>query len=211
MKKFTLLLLMAFYSSSFGQVDLVGGMGIIFINNYSLADYINTNIPSPEKVGTFSSALELYCEADYSLLPNIELGAEIAYTLFSYNTNIAGITNYNISYNHYKPSVLAYYVLSGYGYKLKLGGGLGPRFLYLEEKIITTSSYSTNGFGVLLRAQGHTLLSDDLYANIGSTLRYDFPGAPIKGSKKLFNSVLDKEVNINSLSISVNIGISYFF
>ena len=211
MKKIIFILSIFFVSKNVSaQVDLAAGMGISFVNNSSLTEYLNIFFPSEDEIGAFSSTAEFYIEADYSLTESFQLGIEDTYTLFSYNTSI-GFTNYEIEYGHHKPSVLAYYVMSGEGYKLKIGGGAGLRIVDLNEKINIVEEFSTIGFGFLLRAQGHTKLGDSFYANVGGTMRLDFPGEPSNGERKIHNYITNEDVNINSFSVSVDIGVSYFF
>jgi hypothetical protein len=184
-------------------------MGISFVNNSSLEDYLN-GLPLSDEVATFNSAFELYVEGDYSVSPKFQLGLEYVYALFSHTSSFAGIGNYELTYLTHKPSILAYYVISGKGYKFKFGGGAGPRFVNLDQKILSTAEYTTSGFGLLGRLQAHTKLSDNFYANIGSTIRYELLGEPESSVGKIKDVSVDENVNLNSLSISVNIGVSYF-
>ena len=210
MKKFIFIILIFFVTkNTMAQVDLAAGMGISFVNNSSLNDYLEYNW-SAEEIPSFSSTAEFYFEVDYSLTPSFQLGIEDTYTLFSYNI-YHNFTSYEIEYGHHKPSLLVYYVMSGEGYKFKFGGGAGIRIVDLTEKINIVEDYSTIGFGFLLRAQGHTKLGDNFYANVGGTMRLDFPGEPSNGERKILNNITNENVNINSFSISVDIGVSYFF
>ncbi len=211
MRKFIFIFLIFFVSKNIlAQVDLAAGMGISFVNNSSLTEYLNIYFPSEDEIGAFSSSAEFYLEADYSISPSFQLGIEDTYTLFSYNTSI-GFINYKIEYGQHKPSLLAYYVISGEGYKFKFGGGAGIRIVDLTESINITEEFSTVGFGFLLRAQGHTKLGENFYANVGGTMRFDFTGEPSNGERKIHNNITNENVNINSFSVSVDIGVSYFF
>lgn len=210
MKK-VIFILILFISSTkiLAQLDITAGMGISFVNNSSLSSYLEQNW-AYEELNAFNSTAEFFLEIDYSISPGFQIGIEDAYTLFSYNESL-GFTNYEIDYGHQKPSLLAYYVISGEGYKLKLGGGAGVRIVNLTEKKIIAENYSTIGFGFLLRAQGHTSLGGNFYANIGTTMRFDFPGEPSNGASKILNGLSNEYVSINSFSVSVDLGISYFF
>jgi len=211
MKKIILVLLVFFVTKSVSaQVDIAGGMGISFLTNSSLSDYFDAFFPSEDKQPTFSSTAEFYLEADFDISSTFQLGVEDVYTLYSYNTSVY-FSNYELEYGHHKPSLLAYYVISGEGYKFKFGGGAGIRIVDLSERIIITEDYSTVGFGFLLRAQGHTKLGGNFYANVGGTMRFDFPGEPSNGERTLHNNNINENVNINSFSVSVDIGVSYFF
>ncbi len=212
MKKILFLItLLLFSSSTYAQFDFAGGMGISFVNNSSLRDYLQINFPSGSKLSTFNSSVEFFIEGDYSVTTSFQLGLEYAYQIYSYTASFSGTYVYDISYGHHKPSVLAYYVISGNGYKFKFGGGAGLRIISLDEKIMNTVNYSTSRFGVLLKAQGHTLLGGNFYANIGVDLRYDLPGEPKNGSNYIVDNSINQNVNINSLSFGIKLGISYFF
>lgn len=193
------------------QIDISAGMGISFFNNSSMQDYINTNFPGSDELSTFNSEVELFIEGDYELSPTFQLGFEYVYSIYSYTTSFVGSGQYELAYNEHKPSILAYYVIPGTGYKFKFGGGLGIRYIDLDEDIFTTTNYTSLGFGALLRAQGLTLLSDNLYANIGVTVRYDLTGEPENDGEKIRNNVLDENLSMNSVSISIDLGVSYVF
>jgi hypothetical protein len=209
MKKYIAIFITFISINTFAQIDLAAGMGIGFMNNSSVSDYVN-GVLGLEDLGTFSSSFEAYVEGDYSLNESFQLGLEYVYTIFSH-TNSLGVIQYDFSYDHHKPSLLAYYVIAGEGYKFKFGGGAGPRFVNLDEKFQTTTNYTSTGFGVLGRIQAHTKLSDDFYANIGSTVRYDVGGEPKSSQGKYIGENTNYgNVSVNSLSFSINIGVSYF-
>ncbi len=205
MKKIIFLLLLSLLLSKniFAQIDVVTGMGISFVYNSSLNDYLDLRRPA-EEVKPFSTTAEFYGEVDYSISEKYQIGIEYVYTLFDFSSAYEG--NYTLSYTHQKPSLLAYYVISGEGYKFKFGGGAGIRIVNLTENFSVDENFSAFGFGLLLRAQGHTALSDNFYANIGGTMRTDFPGTPTNSNHNFYNNT-----NLNSFSVSVNLGISYFF
>jgi hypothetical protein len=195
------------------QVDVTAGMGIAFVNNSSLSDYINANFPSDKDLGTFNSSFDLSLEADYTISENFEMGIEYVYNIFAYTTTIFGGAGvYDLSYKHHKPSLLAYYIIPGSGYKFKFGGGVGFRYVDFDEKIIQQVNYSTSGIGFLLRAQGLTTLGGNFYANLGGTFRYDLPGEPATSNGNEIKDQFDGgSVNINSIVFSVNIGVTYSF
>ncbi len=213
MKKILMLFLIFSSVSIYAQVDLTAGMGIAFVNNSSIKDYINANFPSEKELGTFNSAFDLSLEADYEVSENFELGIEYVYNIFAYTTSIlGGVGVYDLSYKHHKPSLLAYYVIPGAGYKFKFGGGVGYRVVDLDEKIFQTINYTASGIGFLLRAQGLTTLGGNFYANLGGSFRYDLPGEVSTGnSSQSGNSLEQFNVNVDSVVFSVNIGVTYSF
>jgi hypothetical protein len=58
--------------------------------------------------------------------------------------------------------------------------------------------------GFLLKADGNTLLSGSLYANIGADLRYDING-------KYTNAGTGREIKLDAFSVGIRLGITYIF
>lgn len=217
MRKFiTALVLLLSSANLFAQFEVTAGMGIGFVNNSSVEDYINLNFANNgNNLHTFNSAIEFYLEGDYYVAENFQIGLEYDLLYFSFTDIQSGSGNYELSYDHYKPTLVAYYVFKGTGYNFKFGGGAGPRFISLEEKlpfIRNRVSYTSTGYGLLLKGQGNTLLGGKFYANIALDMRYDFPGEPEDSNgNNIVNNSLQENLNINSLTFGIKLGISYFF
>ncbi|MBZ0180567.1 MAG: hypothetical protein K8F36_14880 [Melioribacteraceae bacterium] len=194
----------------YSQVDISGGMGINFVSSPSLKDYINGNYnQGGEKLNAFSSSVEFFGEITYSLNSNFELGVDYGLSIFSYNSSSGNGGIYDLNYTMQKPTLVAYYVIPGEGYKFKFGGGAGIRMIDLDEKIIVEQNYSSTGYGFLARAEGHTKLGGDVYAYVGTDLRYDMPGKPENDNGKLAeNSSYD--VDLNTFSWGIKLGVSLF-
>ncbi len=162
-------------------------------------------------MSSFNSAVNFSIEGGYYLNNSFQMGLEVAYLLNSYSyPSISG--SYDFSYNIIMPSVTSYYVIQGKGYNFKFGGGLGIRISNVNETnqlSTVATSYSALGFGFLLRADGNTALSDNVYANIGGDIRYDWNGDPKNGNNYIVN--YNNNVNLNSLSLGVRLGITYRF
>jgi len=214
MKKIVLFLIIIIVADfSFPQVELKGTMGINFLSFPSLQDYLNENYaPSNAQIGTFNSAVIFTGEAGMFFSNNFEISIEIPYQIYSYTENV-GLGQYELAYNSLMPSVMAYYVLLGTGFNFKFGGGAGPRFVSVTESKKwqgTEDSYSSTGFGGLLRVEGNTALAENVYANIGLDLRYDVNGEPENSNgNTLVNNVKGENVNFDTFSLGVKLGISY--
>jgi len=209
MKKIILLILTLSFSQTFAQVELSTGMGINYSANSSLKNYLNANFNAGNSVlSTFSAQVEFFGEGVYSVSYNFQLGIDYGLSVYSYN-NTSSI-NYELSYNVHKPSIVAYYVIPGKGYKFKFGGGVGLRLVNLDERIFSTVNYSGTGFGFLARAEGHTSLGGNLYAMLAADMRYDLINN-LSSENKLFSDNSGGEVNLNTFSVGVKIGISYHF
>jgi hypothetical protein len=199
-------------SAAFGQVEINAAMGIDFINSPSLSDYISQNYETEgDGPGSFFSAIDFSLEGGYYISGSYFISAEGAFLLNSYTTS--GILGqYELSYNIIMPSLMNYFVISGIGYNFKLGGGIGPRFVSADESLPgtgVTKNYRSTGFGIVLRAEGNTLLTGNIYANIAAQFRYDANGEPEYNCTPLVNNVLMENVSFNSLSVGVSLGVTY--
>ncbi len=212
---YSLMPLLISFSLTFAQVELKGTMGINFLSFPSVQDYINENYATSDaQIGTFNSAVIFAGEVGAFVTKEFELSLEIPYQIFSYTKNVS-LGQYELAYNLILPSVMGYYVLAGNGYNFKFGGGAGPRFLSVTESKKwqgTEDSFSSVGFGGLIRIEGNTALAENVFANIGFDLRYDTNGEPETDSgSKLVNNVKGETVNFNTFSLGLKLGISYLF
>ena len=199
-------------SCTYAQTELKATMGINFISIPSVQDYINQSYQPSVQLGTFNTAVIFTVEAGQFLSSNFVMGLEVPYQIYSYNSNV-GLGQYDLTYNSILPSLMAYYVLVGDGYNFKFGGGAGPRFVSVKESqkwIGSEVDYSSTGFGVVVRAEGNTIFGENVYANIGVDIRYDVNGEPSDSDgNKITN--FSENVNFNSFSAGVKLGISYLF
>lgn len=198
--------------SSFAQIDLRSSMGINLVNTPYLQDYLQENYAQGELVSSFNSAVEFGLEAGYEF-DKYQLGLEYAYEMSSFTYSFL-TGNYNFEYGLSSPSIMGYYLIKGNGYKFKLGGGVGPRFISVDEQkppLSKATSYSATGVGLLLRADGITSLGGNFFAFIGVDARYNLIGKPENnGSTIIINSSKD-ELKMNSLSFGIKLGVSAIF
>lgn len=215
MKSFFLFLILIFgVGTSQAQYSVRASMGIDFANAPSLNDYINQTFPvDGNPLGDFNAAINFSGELGYSLTSTFQLGFELSYLLNSFNySNDLG--KFELDYNVVSPSLLGYYVLNGAGYNFKFGGGFGLRFVNVDLSFPGTTvitNYSNTGFGFILRSEGNTLLGGNFYANIGADLKYDINGSPKSGGANLYNSASRGNVNLNSLAVTLRLGVTYIF
>ncbi len=214
-KVITVIIFLTITGTGFSQFAVRGGMGITFIDIPSLVDYLNNQsiAPANQQLGIFSSAVMFSGEFDYVLNPSHEVGIEAAYLINSYTFG-QDLGLYKLNYGIFMPSVIYYYVIRRKGFNIKFGGGLGLRFVNLNQQWPATPSgqnYSSSGFGFLLRADGNTILSENLFVNIGFDLRYDLNGKPYGSGSYLVNKNNQQDVSFNSLSAGVRLGITNYF
>lgn len=211
MKKFIWVLLLN-PAILLAQLDLSAGMGINVSSKSSLKDYINVSFAYPgNEIQSFETEAEFFGEADYQVNEKYDVGLEYAVSIFSYNNSL-GLGVYEFSLVHHKPSLLGYYVIKGQGYKFKFGGGVGPRIAISTEKLPNTTlgtDYSAVGWGMVLKTYGMTALGDHLFAYIGGDLRLDMPGVPEGNGIKLHDNSINEDVNLNSISAGLKLGIVY--
>ncbi len=211
MKKFLLIIIMI-SGSVFGQIDLSAGMGINFSSTASLNDYLSA--VNNQDIASFSSNIEFFGEAGYLWKENFQVGLDYSVSIYSYSNDFSDYGKFELDYNMHSPTFMAYYVLEGEGYKFKFGGGVGPRYISCNQTLplLTTSlNYTSWGFGTLLKAEGNTALSENVYALIAFSLKLDFPGTPKNDGKSLYRSSGIKDVDFNSFSAGIRLGIVHTF
>lgn len=214
MKSFCLIFFLIFgITTTNAQYSLRASMGIDFANTPSLTDYINQTFHGIDPIGDFNTAINFSGEVGYSLNSKFQIALELSYLINSY-TYTSDLGKYELDYNIIAPTLLGYYVLGGSGYNFKFGGGLGIRFVSVDlayPGTNLTTNFTSTGFGLILRADGNTLLGGNFYANIGVDLKYDINGSPKSGSSNLYNNISRENVNLNSLAAGLRLGVSYIF
>jgi hypothetical protein len=58
---------------------------------------------------------------------------------------------------------------------------------------------------------GNTALGSNVYANITGDIRYDLNGTPKNNGNAILNQGSNNNVNLNSLSVGLSLGITYIF
>jgi len=196
---------------AFAQLELKGTMGIYFMSIPSMQDYVNQNFaPSDDQLSSFVSSVMFAGEAGVFISPAFETTLELAYQLYSY-TNGSAAGQYDLTFSNLAPTVFAYYVIAGTGYNFKFGGGLGARFVNVDESLPAEElkTFNSMGYGIVGRIEGNTLLGSSVYANIGADIRYDANGEPENNGTPLYNNLQDENVNFNAFSVGVRLGITY--
>ncbi len=198
-------------SSLFAQWEGRASMGINIASTADLRDYINEGWGAGNPMDDISTMIEFGGEIGYKAGKNLQIAVEGAYAFNSY-TNITANGKYELNYRFISPSLMGYYMIEGAGYSFKFGGGVGPRFLVVEEIkpfVVTGITYTSTGFGVVARASGSTALSNNVFAYIGADARYDAGGTPKKDGIAIPQR--GRELSVNSLSLGLKIGVSFTF
>ena len=195
----------------FSQTEIRGSMGIDFISSPSLTEYLNETAAGGQ-LQTFNSAVIFSLEADRFLKGNYQVGLELSYLINSFNYN-QDLGTYSLDYYIIMPAVLNYYVIQGQGYEFKFGGGIGIPFVTINERTLGidyTTKYKSIGIGIILRTDGNTALSDNIYVNIGADLKYELNGN-LKNNDMYFVNRAEEKINLNSFSAGIHLGLTYRF
>jgi len=214
--KLVILLFIFFMANSVSaQVEISASMGIDFINSPSFYDYINQNYTQlgGESLEDFNASILFSGEAGYQLGESYQPAVEVGYLINSYTASLQN-GQYEMAYRNLIFSLLNFYVINGEGYNFKFGGGAGLRFLLADESqpgTGITRTFSSTGYGFILKAVGNTLLGGSLFARISVQARYDLNGEPENNGTPLVNNIAKENVNFNSISIGVSLGVSYIF
>jgi hypothetical protein len=210
MRKFILFILIVIISSNtYAQWDVSASMGLDFKSMPLFRDYINMNFSTgTSQIPTFKSAVAFSAEADYKLAKNFAVGIEYNLQLDSYN---GATNNYEIAYTFHRPSLLAYYIIPGNGYQFKLGGGVGYRSVSLRERIFSDVDFKADGLGLVLKAEGNTMLANHFFALIGGNIRYDSTNELANGSQNIINRSTGDKLNLSSISFGIYLGITFTF
>jgi hypothetical protein len=204
-------LIISVYSFAQAPNEVRGSMGIDFVSIPSLKEYID-QLPY-EELTDFNAAVNFSGSYGRMLSESFQIQAELGYLLYSF-TSTGTDGQYDLTYSLVMPSILGYYVLNGTGYNFKFGGGTGVRFLSVDESLpgtVNSDNYSATGYGFIFRAEGNTAIAENVYAHIAADVRYDVNGEPENNGENLYNIVYKENVNFNSLSFGLRLGISYQF
>ncbi|PKL84209.1 MAG: hypothetical protein CVV24_01160 [Ignavibacteriae bacterium HGW-Ignavibacteriae-3] len=207
---YSIILLFIGVSSASAQWDLSLSMGLDLKYGPSFRDYVNSSFASGNnQIPSFKSAISFSGEVDYKLSRSFALGLEYDLQIDSYSITYSTGGAYEISYNMQRPSLMAYYVYPGTGYQFKFGGGVGPRFITLTEKINTSADYSSAGYGFVLKAEGNTMLSKNFYALIGTNFRYDISGDVSNSQNSIINRATGENLNLSTISFGIYLGVTF--
>lgn len=211
--RFFLILFLLTGELLFGQIYVRGSMGISFFTAPAMKDYLNFNYaPADQQVNSFSTQVEFAGEAGY-ISGGYSYAAEFAYFLNSYTYPFIA-SQYKFSYGIAAPSFVVSTVTSGKGYNFRLGAGAGPRFTTVEETIPGSNvikTFSSTGVGFLLKAEGNTALSENLYAYIAGDMRYDLNGEPENDGRGMTSLLTPENLSMNMFSVGIKLGVSYIF
>lgn len=204
-------------SVAFGQqsathskfVQITAGLGVSAHSDPSIVDYINqlAAISPDQQLSHFASASEFFITPELQITDDWSLALEYSYMVKSYS--VSGFTQWDFSYTTQMPTLIAHYLLSGEGYLLKFGGGVGYAFGNMSEQLVSTGtseSRSASGPSIKVEAVGNTEFDEHFWGSIGVDLRGVFAGS-------LKNSTISvvPAPKLNFFSAGIKFGVTYQF
>lgn len=158
--------------------SLTAGMGVNAHSAPSVSDYVNLAAQPGwgERFEEFSSSMEFFIVPEIRILEDWSLGFEYSVMTKSHRvTQSAGIGDSEFSYTIQLPSVLASYVVSGNGYLLKFGGGVGYAAGDFSQRLFgsaQSSDFQSKGLTAKVGVAGNTKFDEHFYGSIGADLRW---------------------------------------
>ena len=195
------------------SLSVYGGMAIALEAAPSMVDYLNTLADPTQQVQTFATAVEFFGGASLPVSESWEGGIEYGYLFKSYTLPTAGIGTYSVFYDLNMPSVTAHYVMTGSGYFLKFGGGLGYHGGSVEQKSSfygTDSTYTAHGVGIKADAVGQTAFDEHLYAYISGALRWELMTSPKDGQGNMLQNH-GQSASLSLFAVELEFGLTYYF
>jgi len=152
-------------------------MGVGYVNPPDIVDVVNSVVMFSDRPPQFTAGVEFFGGVVVPVSSSLALKVEYAYFLMSYG----GATPYgpaDFTVKVHLPTLVAQYVLMDAGlYTLKAGAGVGFHFGSLSEEYGTViDRFTASGPGVLLELEANTAFSENLFAYLGGSIRWDFIG-----------------------------------
>jgi hypothetical protein len=191
--------------------SIYGGMGISIADAPGLVKYLNT-LENPTVLNNFATDVEFFGGAEFPLSFEWGGAVEYAYLFKSYSLSVGDAGTYTVFYSLHMPTAMVHYVITGEGYFLKFGGGIGYHTGSLEQKdpYGNDITYSAHGIGLKGQVVGQTAFDEHLYAYIGGDMRWELLGK-LKSDN---GTVLQNQGRVASLSmfvVGLNFGVVYYF
>ncbi len=160
--------------------SISAGLGVGTHAAHSLVDYMNALARPQTRLDEFSPVVEFFLAPELRISEEWNLALEYSLLVKSYALDSgSGFSGSDFSYNIHMPSVLLHYVMSGMGYRLKFGGGVGYHVATFTQTIRAygvEDNYTSRGVGLKLEAIANTQFDETFYGSIGADLRWGFLG-----------------------------------
>jgi hypothetical protein len=189
------------------------GLGVTVINATDIVDFVNAQLQGYSRQDDFATAAEFFGDVEFQVNECWSAKLEYAYLLKSYNVPSPYGQDFVYSYNIHMPTAIVHYIVSGTGYIVQFGGGLGYHIARFTEDITSTSqSYHSSGLGVKLEIEANTAFDEHLFGYVGGDIRDDIM-ARFKDDAGNPLTILGSgsTVSMSFFSLGLKFGLSYFF
>lgn len=197
-------------------VSLSAGMGISAYSATSTSDYISAllQLPEPEQLGDFTSAIEFFATPEVQLTHDWSLALEYSYLVKSYRlSSTAGPGTSEFSTSIHMPTLVLHYLVPGEGYWLKLGGGAGYYVSSFSQMLFgsgQTQSFRASAPGLKFEAVGNTMFDESFYGYIGLDARWGFDEA-YSDSDGSSPSYQQTAPSLGFFSLGLKLGVTILF
>ncbi len=194
-------------------------MGVSYLSMTDVVDLANiasASLGGYQRLPEFKAAAEFFGAVTVPCSPDWVLKFEYAYVLTTYNVATAyGTGQAEYTAMVHLPSLIVQYVLLNEPvYNVKVGAGGGYHFGTLDVKYYTQNdSYSGNGPGLVLEAEGNTAFGESLYAYLGVNVRWDFIGtlSNSAGMEPYHASSAGGGTTMQFFGLGARLGFTYYF
>ncbi|MBM4167577.1 MAG: hypothetical protein FJ215_00215 [Ignavibacteria bacterium] len=192
------------------------GMGVGAHAASSVTDYINAASLPPirDRLDDFHAVAEFSIVPEYQVTTDWSVALEYGYQIKSFSlVGSAGMGRSDFSYEVHLPTALAHYLISGEGYWLKLGGGVGYYFGGFDQTLYglnRTETFRAEGIGLKLEAVGNTKFDDSFYGSVGVDVRWIF-GGQFKTPEGRVASVGSQTARFESFTVGLKFGVMFLY
>ena len=198
---------------------VAAGMGVSYLSMTDVVDLANiasASLGGYQRLPEFKAAAEFFGAVTVPCSPDWVLKFEYAYILTTYNVATAyGTGQAEYTAMIHLPSLIVQYVLLNEPvYNVKVGAGGGYHFGTLGVTYYTQNdSYSGNGPGLVLEAEGNTAFGESLYAYLGVNVRWDFIGtlSNSAGMEPYHASTAGGGTTMQFFGLGARLGFTYYF
>ncbi len=159
------------------RLSISAGMGANFHNAQDIVNLMNSNSLITKRVDDFQSGVEFFGAFSVPLSSDWEMKVEYVYLMASYS-EATPYGNAEFTYSVHMPTLIGQYVLHAeQTYNIKAGVGFGYHFgAYSQKYSLVDGTYRASGMGALIELEGNTALGEDVFAHLGTQIRWDFVG-----------------------------------
>jgi hypothetical protein len=195
-------------------VSLSAGMGISAYSATSTSDYISAvlQLPEPEQLGDFTSAIEFFATPEVQLAHDWSLARiQLPCSRTAFHRPRPGTSEFSTSIH--MPTLVLHYLVPGEGYWLKLGGGAGYYVSSFSQMLFgsgQTQSFRASAPGLKFEAVGNTMFDESFYGYIGLDARWGFDEA-YSDSDGSSPSYQQTAPSLGFFSLGLKLGVTILF